>query len=63
MDLQTDFTSKDCLFGAVKLNKNADPDKSLYSGWRIGFDSRVPFLISNFNWDKLLLILVWAIVH
>ena len=27
-DLNTDFTLKDCLFGAVKLTKNADPDKS-----------------------------------
>ena len=26
-DLNTDFTLKDCLFGAVKLTKNADPDK------------------------------------
>ena len=26
-DLNTDFTLKDCLFGAVKLTKNADLDK------------------------------------
>ena len=26
-ELNTDFTLKDCLFGAVKLTKNADPDK------------------------------------
>ena len=25
-DLNTDFTLKDCLFGAVKLSKNPDPD-------------------------------------
>ena len=25
--LNTDFTFKDCLFGVVKLTKNADPDK------------------------------------
>ena len=33
-DLNADFT---CLFGAVKLTKNPDPDKYSYSG--IGFDS------------------------
>ena len=26
-DLDTDFSLKDCLFGAVKLTKNADTDK------------------------------------
>ena len=26
-DLSGDFTLKSCLFGAVKLTKNADPDK------------------------------------
>ena len=26
-DLNSDFTLKDCLFGGVKLAKNADPDK------------------------------------
>ena len=26
-DLSTDVTLKDCSFGAVKLAKNADPDK------------------------------------
>ena len=25
--LKTDFTKKDCLFGAIKLTKNADSDK------------------------------------
>ena len=25
-DLDTDFTLRDCLFGFVKLTKNADPD-------------------------------------
>ena len=27
VDLNTDFTLGNCLLGAVKLNKNADPDK------------------------------------
>ena len=39
-DLNTYFTMKDCLFGAVKLNKNVDPNKYSYIGYRIRFDSR-----------------------
>ena len=31
-DLNTDFTLKECLFGSVKLTKNADADKCKYSG-------------------------------
>ena len=31
-DLDTDFTWCNCLFGAVKLTKNADPNKYEYSG-------------------------------
>ena len=44
-DLDTDFTLGNCLFGVVKLTKNADPDKYKYSGHDIGFDSR-----SQFSW-------------
>ena len=42
-DLNGDFTVNDYLFEAVKLGKNADPDKFSYSGYGIGFDSR-PFI-------------------
>ena len=38
-NLNTDFTLKNCLFGSVKLTKNADPDKYKHSGYGIGFDS------------------------
>ena len=38
-DLNTDFTLNNCLFGSVKLTKNADPDKYKYSGYGIGFES------------------------
>ena len=31
-------TLENCLFGAVKLTKNADIDKYVYSGYGIGFD-------------------------
>ena len=36
-------TFENCLFGAVKLTKNADIDKYKYSGYGIGFDSRGTF--------------------
>ena len=39
-DLNSDFTLKDCLFGDVKLTKNANPDKYVYTGYGIGFNSR-----------------------
>ena len=39
-DLNTDFTLKNCLFRAVKITKNADPDKNVYTNYGIGFNSR-----------------------
>ena len=36
-------TLKNCLFGAVKLTKNADIDKHRYSGYEIGFDRHGSF--------------------
>ena len=38
-NLNADSTLKYCLFGAVKLNKNAILDKYSYSGYGIGTDS------------------------
>ena len=35
------ITLENCLFGAVRLIKNADIDKYKYSGYGIGFDRRV----------------------
>ena len=52
LDLDTEFTLKDCLFGDVKITKSADPDKYSYSGQGIGFDSRSYFSIRNFDWGK-----------
>ena len=43
--LNTDFTLKDCLFAAVKLTKNTDPDKYVYIGNGIGFHSRSVLLL------------------
>ena len=44
MLLNTDgITLENCLFGAVKLTKNADIDTYKYSGYGIGFDSKETF--------------------
>ena len=45
--LNTDFTLKDCLFGSVKITKNADPDKYKYSGYGIGLYSRSEFSFTD----------------
>ena len=39
-DLNAKLTLKDCLFGNVKITKDADPNKYSYSGYGIGLDSR-----------------------
>ena len=36
--LNTDFALVGCLFGAIKLTKNADADKHKYGRYSIGFD-------------------------
>ena len=46
-DLNSNFTLKDCLIGGVKLAENTDPDKYVYSGYGIGFDSRSEFSLSE----------------
>ena len=43
--IQTDVTQGNCLFGAVKVTKNADPHKYKYSGCDKGFYS-----LSQFSW-------------
>ena len=43
----TKFKSENSLFGAVKLTKNADPDRCRYSGYGIGFDTRGSFSFSD----------------
>ena len=40
-------TLENCLFGSVKLTKNADIDKYGYSGYEIGFDKKVSLSIGN----------------
>ena len=50
--LSTDLTLDNYLFGAVKLTKNADPDKYRYSGYCIGFNTHSQFLWSYSSWGK-----------
>ena len=42
------FTLVNCLFGSVKLTKNANPDKYVYTGYGIGFDLRSKFSLPCF---------------
>ena len=51
-DLNFHFTLKDCLFGSIKLAKNADPDKYSYSGNGFGFGSISHFSLPKFDWGK-----------
>ena len=52
-DLNTKLTLGDCLFGAVKLTKNADLNKYGYSGYGIDLDARLQILLPSREWDKL----------
>ena len=56
-DLNTDFTLNNCLFGSVKLTKNADPDKYKYNGYDIDFDSHSEFSFADGTWEKISLFL------
>ena len=40
------------LFGGVKLAKNADLDKCVYSDYGVGFDSRSEFSLPDASADK-----------
>ena len=46
-NLKTDFTLGHCLFGSVKLVKNADLDKYKYTGYSIRFDFHSDFLFRD----------------
>ena len=54
-NLNTDFTLSNCLFGSVKLTKNAYLDKYKYSGYGIGFNSRSEFSLPDDSMRKMLL--------
>ena len=36
-----------CMFGAVKLPKNGDPDKFEYGGYDVRYDARLQYLLST----------------
>ena len=55
-DLNVDSKLKGCLFGAVKLTKNADLDKYSYSGYGSGVDLHSLFLTSNFDFGENIII-------
>ena len=61
-DLNTDFTIGNRLSGAVKLTKNANPDKYKYIGYSIRFDSRTQFSWADRNNWKNAIILELTIV-
>ena len=47
--LQAKFSLNYCLFWAVKLTKNDNPNKYSYSGYGTGFDSRSLISFPNFD--------------
>ena len=53
-NLNTNFTLNNCLFGSVKLTKNADPDKYKYKS--IGFDSCLVFSFTGWSMGRNVLI-------
>ena len=62
-DLNEKITLDDCMFGAVKLNEVADPNKNRCSRYDIGFEARSLFHCQLMNGVKMLLFLGWATVH
>ena len=54
--LKANFALKDCLFGAVKLTINTDPDKCSYSGYGVGLDSRSLISFPNVDCHKNIVI-------
>ena len=54
--LNSSFTLNDYLFKGVNLATNVDPDKYLYTGCGIGFDSRSELSLTDGNIDKNVII-------
>ena len=55
-NLNSNFTLKDSLFGGVKLARNADPDKYVYTSYGIGFDSCSEFSLPDCTMGKNVII-------
>ena len=56
-DSNIDFTLGNCLFGDVKVTKNADPAIYGYNDYGIGLDARSKFSLPDGSWGKMLLFL------
>ena len=56
------WNSINCLFGYVRLTKNADLNKYKYAGYGIGFDSfsKLLFIVGSSGKMLLFLELIWA---
>ena len=52
-DLDTEFAIVSCLFGGVKLTKNADPDNYVYSGYGIEFDTKIEYSLPDDSEGKI----------
>ena len=52
-----DYTSQNCLFGAVKIAKGTDPDHNKYVGYGICFDAKGSFSFGDRNDAKNVIIL------
>ena len=50
------ITLGNCLFGTVKLTKNADIDKYKYSGYGVRFNSKGPFSHTRGGYGKNIII-------
>ena len=50
------ITLEGCLFGEVKLAKNADPDKYSYSGFGVGLDTCGQYYLPNGSVGKNVII-------
>ena len=57
-DLNTNFTLGNCLFRAMKLTKNADPDKYGCSGYGTGFNARLQFSLLGSSWGNFIVIVI-----
>ena len=55
-NLNTDFTLGICLFGSLKLTRNAGLDKYTYTSYGIGFDSRSEYLFRDVSYGKNVII-------
>ena len=54
--ITSDFTSENCLFGAVTLTKNVNIDRYGYSGYGIGFDRKGSFSFPSGGYGQNVLI-------